>query len=276
MTRLVVSRVSFSYGDVPAVRDVSLVVAPGESVALLGHNGAGKTTLTRLVMGLAHPATGEILIAGVPNTDQPPEQIARDAAYVFQHSDQQLFARTVQEEVSFGPRQLGRSIEHARDLAHDALLDVGLEAHAGVNPYDLPYAERKLVTLAAALAQQPRLLILDEPTQGLDAAFRDRVYGIIAGVTAIGTAVFSVTHDLAFVAEAADRALVMKQGAIVADIPARELVSSERRAADLGLVLPPAARLALALGLDGKPVRRREVAERIRESAERRAPSAES
>ena len=268
MSRLVISRVSFSYAGVPAVRDVSLTVSPGESVALLGHNGAGKTTLTRLVMGLLPPATGEILIAGIPNTDQAPEEIARDAAYVFQHADQQLFARTVLQEVSFGPKQLGRSGVHAEDLAHDALLDVGLEAHAAANPYDLPYAERKLVALAAALAQQPRLLILDEPTQGLDAAFRDRVYRVIAGVTRAGTSVLSVTHDLTFVAEAADRALVMKQGEIVADLPARDLVSDEGRAGNLGLALPPAARLARALGLPGRPVRRSEVAENIRNRRE--------
>jgi energy-coupling factor transport system ATP-binding protein len=271
VSRLVVSRVSFSYGDVPAIREVSFVVAPGESVALLGHNGAGKTTLTKLIMGLLHPDSGEILLAGVPNMGQPPEQIARDAAYVFQHSDQQLFARTVLEEVSFGPKQLGRSSVHAEDLAHDALLDVGLEAHGATHPYDLPSAERKLVALAAALAQRPRLLILDEPTQGLDAVFRDRVYRVLQGVTSRGVAVLSVTHDLAFVAEAADRALVLKQGALVADTPARDLVTDERRATDLNLALPPASRLALALGLPGKPVRRSEVAERIRErqSAER-------
>jgi energy-coupling factor transport system ATP-binding protein len=255
---------------VPALRDVSLTVSPGESVALLGHNGAGKTTLTKLVMGLLHPATGEILIAGIPNTYQAPEEIARDAAYVFQHSDQQLFARTVLAEVSFGPKQLGRSSVHAEDLAHDALLDVGLEAHGGANPYDLPYAERKLIALAAALAQQPRLLILDEPTQGLDAAFRDRVYGVIAGVTRSGTSVLSVTHDLAFVAEAADRAVVMKQGEIVANTPARDLVSDEGRAGDLGLVLPPASRLALALHLSGSPSRRNEVAAALRNQREAR------
>ena len=245
---------------------VSFTVAPGETVALLGPNGAGKTTITRLVMGLLHPLRGEILVMGVPNMEQAPEEIARDAAYVFQHSDQQLFASTAIEEVAFGPRQAGRSTIDARDIAFHSLLDVGLEAHAESHPYDLSPPERKLLALAAALAQRPRVLILDEPTQGLDAAFKDRVYGILRDQSARKVAILAITHDLGLVAEIADRAVVLEGGVVAADLPAGELARDESRSRQLGLPLPPSARLSLALGLQGIPFRRVDVVDALRNS----------
>jgi energy-coupling factor transport system ATP-binding protein len=256
--------VSFSYGSNPVVRSVSFDMRLGEAVALLGPNGAGKTTITKLIMGLLHPDRGEILVVGVPNMEQAPEEIARDAAYVFQHSDQQLFARTVIEEVSFAPLQLGRSASHARDVAFHALLEVGLESQAEVHPYDLAPTQRKLVALAAALAQQPRLLILDEPTQGLDRSSRDRVCEIVRKAAQARVAVLAVTHDVTFMVEALDRAVVMKEGQVVLDRGLRELVSDEATMRELGLRLPPAAELSLALGLPGNPVRFAGVVEELR------------
>jgi energy-coupling factor transporter ATP-binding protein EcfA2 len=266
MNALLVSEVWFSYAAAPhpVLRGVSLSIAAGEAVALVGSNGAGKTTLTRLVMGLLHPSRGEILVAGVPNAGQAPEDIARDAAYVFQHPDRQLFARTVIEEVAFGPRQLGRVEHEARDIAFHALLRVGLEARAAVHPYDLPAAERKLVALAAALAQQPNLLILDEPTQGLDARHRDRVCDVILDMTEHGLAVLAVSHDPAFIAEATERILVLREGTIGSDAPTRQVLADDSLARALGLVQPPAARLSRALGLPATPIRKAEVIRGLR------------
>ena len=269
MTALQLEDVWFTYESEPVIRGVSFSVSEGEVVALLGPNGAGKTTLTRLIMGLSHPMRGEIRVAGVPNTDQPPEDIARDAAYVFQHPDRQLFARTVLEEVAFGPLQMGRADHAARDLAFHALLELGLETRAAIHPYDLPPAERKLVALAAALAQDPRLLVLDEPTQGFDAAHRDRLCEIVRRVAQKKVAVLAVTHDLTFVAEACDRAIIMQRGAIVATMTARDLVLDEPRARDLGLAVPPAARLSAALRLPGTPVRRSEIIPLLRGAVQR-------
>jgi energy-coupling factor transport system ATP-binding protein len=264
LTALTLSDVCFDYGGEPVLRGVTFEVRPGETVALLGRNGAGKTTITRLVMGLLHPARGEILVMGVPNMEQAPEEIARDAAYVFQHSDQQLFASTAIEEVAFAPRQAGRSTIDARDLAFHALLDVGLESHAESHPYDLSPAERKLLALAAALAQRPRVLILDEPTQGLDAGFKERVYGILRDQAARRVAILAVSHDLGLVAEIADRAVVLEGGVVAADLAAADLVRDEPLARQLGLPLPETARLSLALGLPGTPIRRAEVVDGLR------------
>jgi energy-coupling factor transport system ATP-binding protein len=254
----------FAYRDEPVIRGVSLSVEPREMVALLGPNGAGKTTLTKLIMTLLKPARGEIRVAGIPTRGRAPEDIAAVAAYVFQHSDRQLFARTVMNEVMFAPRQLGASEKEARSIAMTALYDLGLESSAQVHPYDLPPAERKIVALASAIAQKPQVLILDEPTQGLDAAFRTRVLAVLREWTARGVTVLAVSHDLAFVLEAADRAVVMENGEIVADLAPRDIAGNESRARDLGLTIPPAAQLSLALSLPGKPLRTSEVLEALR------------
>ena len=174
------------------------------------------------------------------------------------------FASSAIEEVAFGPRQAGRSSIDARDIAFHALLDVGLEAHAESHPYDLSPPERKLVALAAALAQRPRVLILDEPTQGLDAGFKDRVYGILRDQLARNVAILAITHDLGLLAEIADRAVVLDGGVVAADLPAAELVRDELRARQLGLPLPPSARLSLALRLRGTPFRRVDVVDALR------------
>ena len=264
MTAVRVDEVWFSYASDPVVRGVSLVVPRGESVALLGHNGAGKTTLTKLMVGLLAPSRGTIEVAGVETRGKAPEDLARVAAYVFQHPDQQLFARTVLEEVAFAPRQLGRTTAETESDVASALREVGLEASAGVHPYDLTLAERKLVTLAAAIAQRPQVLILDEPTQGMDAAFRDRVFRIVRDLAARQVTILAVTHDPTYVAEASDRVIVMARGAVVADVPARSLVTDELQARELGLTLPAAARLSLALRLEGTPTRVRDVAQAIK------------
>ncbi|PYP48069.1 MAG: hypothetical protein DMD42_01745, partial [Gemmatimonadetes bacterium] len=149
--------VSFSYGSVPALERVSFSVAPGERVALLGRNGAGKSTLVRLVAGLQRPDEGTLWVGDWDTRDCVPEQLAWRVGSVFQHADQQLFARTVRDDVSFGPRSLGvgeREVE--RRTAH-ALEDLDLTAHAGHHPYDLPPALRKLAALAGALALEPAL-----------------------------------------------------------------------------------------------------------------------
>jgi energy-coupling factor transport system ATP-binding protein len=261
---LEVHNVWFGYTGEPVIRGVSLNVDPGETVALLGHNGAGKTTLTRMIMGLLKPARGEIRVAGIPTRNKAPEDVAAVAAYVFQHSDQQLFARSVLNEVMFAPRQMGAGEAEARSLAIAALHDVGLVQRADVHPYDLPSPERKIVALAAALAQRPQVLVLDEPTQGLDAGFRRRVLAVLGELSSRGVAVLLVSQDLGFVVEIADRAVVLTQGRIVADLPPRDLAGDEKAAKELGFTIPPAARLAQSLGLPGKPARISEVIEALR------------
>ncbi len=252
--------VSFAYGAAPALARVSFAIAPGERVALLGRNGAGKSTLVKLVTGLLAPDAGTVCVGDWDTRGRAPERLARRVGSVFQHADQQLFGRTLRDDVGFGPRALGlEPAEGARRTAN-ALAELELEPLAGEHPYDLPLAFRKLAALAGALALEPELLVLDEPTAGLDRALRARVARALLARAAAGAAVLVVTHDLAFAAETLERALVLDGGRLACDAPLAELLPDAERLEPLGLAPPPVAALAVALDLPGRPVRERDAA----------------
>lgn len=252
--------VTFAYGDTPVLREVSLALAPGARVALLGRNGAGKSTLIRLVTGLLRPAAGAVWVGDWDTRDRTPEALAHRVGTLFQHADQQLFARTLREDVAFGPRALGYDAERCARLTARALDHLELTPLADQHPYDLPPPLRKLAALAGTLASEPRLLLLDEPTAGLDRALKERVGRAIAERAAGGAAVLVVTHDLAFAAETLDRALVLDGGRLVCDEPLHDLLGAPERLAPLGLMPPPLVALSLAVGLPGAPIRASAVA----------------
>jgi energy-coupling factor transporter ATP-binding protein EcfA2 len=259
--------VGFSYGAVPALRDVSFALAPGERAALLGRNGAGKSTLARLVTGLIHPAEGAVWVGDWDTRGRAPECLARRVGAVFQHADQQLFARSVREDVAFGPRALGLpGVEVARRV-ETALAALGLSTHAALHPYDLPPAFRKLAALAGALALEPAVLVLDEPTAGLDRSLSACVARALAERAAAGVVVLVATHDLAFAAEVLERGLVLDGGRLACDAPLAALLTAPERLAPLGLAPPSGAALSVALALPGRPVRERDVAHALARAA---------
>ena len=265
--------VAFSYGNVAALRDVSFEVAAGERVALLGRNGAGKSTVVRLVTGLVRPDEGTVWIGDWDTAGRAPEQLAWRVGSLFQHADQQLFARTLREDVSFGPRALGfpaREVQRRTDEALDAL---GLHASAAQHPYDLSPALRKLAALAGALALEPTVLVLDEPTAGLDRAGRGRVADAVREHADRGAALLVVTHDLAFAAETLQRGIVLDRGRLACDEPLDRLLTSAERLKPLGLVPPPVAALSVALDLPGRPVRERDAAHTLARVAGGRSAS---
>ena len=249
-------RVRFAYGAHEVLRGVSLEIAAGSCVALLGPNGAGKTTLARLVMALGRPASGRVCVGEWDTAARRPHEMARRVGYVFQHADQQLFERTVRRDVAFGPHRLGLpglGVE-------GALGELGLTEVADTHPYDLPPPLRKLVALAGVLAMEPAVLVLDEPTAGLDRAGRDRVIAALRRRVEAGVTALVVSHDVGFVAEVADRVVVMREGGVAADAAARTLLTDAAALAPLGLAPPPAAALATAVGLPGAPIRLEECA----------------
>lgn len=247
--------VTFRYDAGDVLRDVSLVFPAGSSIALLGPNGAGKTTLTRLLVGLRRPRAGRVLVGDWDVGTKRPDEMARRVGYAFQHADQQLFARTVADDVAFGPRRLGLS----PDGVGPVLEELGLSGVARRHPYDLPVPLRKLVALAGVLAMRPGVLVLDEPTAGFDAAARGVVIAALRRRQAEGVTVLAVSHDLGFVAETAERVVVMERGRVAADRPAAALLRDAAALADLGLRPPTAARIGLALGLPDAPVREADV-----------------
>jgi energy-coupling factor transport system ATP-binding protein len=246
VTPLVLEAVRFGYGAEPVLDGVSLRIGAGEGVALLGANGAGKTTLTRLAMALRRPDAGRVVTAGRDTAGRRPEDLADVAGYLFQHPEAQLFARTVRAEVSFGPERLGWKPERVVAAVDHVLGELALEPYAGRHPYDLPGPTRRLVAFAAALVANPQLLILDEPTAGLDRAARARVADVIRRRRAAGVAVLAVTHDLGFAAGVLDRAVVLEGTQVSRDLPLVALLGHHP-----GFPAPPLLDLARRLGLGG-------------------------
>lgn len=241
---------------VEAVQGVDLTVEPGEAVAIVGQNGSGKTTLVKHLVGLLRPATGRILIDGATTNDRTIDQLAQTVGFVFQDPDDQLFERSVEREVAFGPRNLGLAAEVIRERVERSLDAVALGQFRGANPYDLDLSQRKLIALAGVLAMDPAVLVLDEPTTGQDAAGIVQIARVVHGFRAAGRSVIAITHDMEFAAANFTRIVVMRDGLVIADGPPLQIfqprISEMLRST--GLMLPPVTRIGAMLGLDPAPV----------------------
>jgi energy-coupling factor transport system ATP-binding protein len=233
---------------VEALRGVSLAVGPGERVALLGRNGAGKSTLVRHLNGLLQPASGRVLVKGVETRATTVAKCARHVGIVFQDIRNQLFARSVRDELRFGPRNLGYSSAQVEALVDRAIGALKLEDVVGEHPYDLPPARRRLVTIAAVLAMDSEMLVLDEPTAGLDNASIGLLADLARDLAAAGKSVFVVSHDLDFCFEALDRVVLMRDGGIILDNTWSALDEAQLAALDDIVDLPQALQAAKALG----------------------------
>jgi energy-coupling factor transporter ATP-binding protein EcfA2 len=240
---------------VEAIRGVSLRFEPGQAIAVLGQNGSGKTTLVKHLNGLLRPNTGEVRVDGHSTADDRVDQLAAIVGFVFQNPDDQLFERSIEREIGFGPRNLGFDAELINRLVEMALSATGLTADRTTNPYDLDLSRRKLVALASVLAMDPAVLVLDEPTTGQDPEGIERIGAVVRSWRDVGRTVVAITHDMEFADTHFDRVVVMRSGLIIADGPPNEVLSATQTdlLASTGLMPPPAARVAAALGLPGAP-----------------------
>jgi len=255
--RITIDRLVHRYPTgIEAVRGVSLIIEPGGAVAILGQNGSGKTTLAKHLNGLLRPAEGRVLFDDEPTDGRSVAQLARTVGFVFQNPDEQLFERSVEREVAFGPRNLGIATGEVAALVTSSLAAVGLADQRSTNPYDLDLSRRKLVALAGILAMDPAVLVLDEPTTGQDADGVERVGAIVDAFRESGRSVVAITHDMEFAATHFTRVVVMRAGEIVADGPPRDVFAPANRSllASTGLTPPPAARVAYRMGLDDVPL----------------------
>jgi energy-coupling factor transport system ATP-binding protein len=240
---------------VRAVDGVTLTIAPGERVAIVGQNGSGKSTLVRHLNGLRRPTEGRVLIDGGDAATRRVADLASVVGLVLQDPDRQIFARTVRAEVSFGPRNLGRRGADLETAVGRALELTGLAADGSVNPYDLGFSRRKLLATASILAMETPVVVLDEPTTGQDARGVERVQRIVRELAAAGRTVIAISHDMRFVAETFARVIVMRDGRIVLDGPPEEIFA-EAAWPTLGstyLEPPLAARVGVRLGLGSTP-----------------------
>lgn len=217
--------VSYRYPDgTPALDDVGLHVHPGERVALLGPNGAGKTTFVLHLNGILQPSAGEILIAGMPVQPDTFPEIRRRVGIVFQDPDDQLFMPTVEEDVAFGPANLGLTGAARDHRVTEALEAVGMGDRRLRAPHHLSFGERRLVAIATVLAMQPEILVLDEPTANLDPAGRRELAEVLNG---LDHTMLMVSHDLPFALRLCPRSIVLNGGRVVADGPTEDILSDE-------------------------------------------------
>ena len=203
-------RVTFRYGERTVLDQCDLALAAGERVGLVGANGSGKTTLLGLIVGLRRPALGRVIVFGKPREREADFRAVRGrVGLLFQDSDDQLFCPTVAEDVAFGPFNLGKSRREVEEIVARTLGELGLEDYAHRVTYKLSGGEKRLVALATVLAMEPEVLLLDEPTAGLDETAAERVAGILAGLP---QAMLIVSHDRPFLARIADRRLCLRRG----------------------------------------------------------------
>jgi cobalt transport protein ATP-binding subunit len=233
------------YDDGPAVlAGVNLSIESGDFLAIVGQNGSGKTTLVKHFNGLLRPTRGRVLIGGQDTAGQSVGQLARKVGYLFQNPDHQIFAPTVWEEVAFGPRNLGSSEEKVAARTTEALALFGLGDQADTPPAVLGYGLRRKVTLAAVWAMRPQIMVLDEPTAGLDWRSTRTLMEEVTNLNHQDHTIILVTHDMKLVAEFARQVLVLDEGRTLAYGPTRQLFQQEAVLRQAFLAPPPITALA--------------------------------
>ena len=242
-----------------AIRDVNLTIEDGEFVAVIGHTGSGKSTLVQHLNGLLKPTEGQVLVDGEDMFGEGVDKrrIRQKVGLVFQYPEYQLFEETVAKDIAFGPKNQGLSPEEIDRRVRAAMAHVHLDydKYADRSPFELSGGQMRRVAIAGVLAMEPKVLILDEPTAGLDPRGRDRILGMIRDLHAeSGVTVIMVSHSMDDVARLATRLVVMSRGQLVATGTPREIFRQREMMERIGLGVPEAAQLCGKLRARGLPL----------------------
>jgi energy-coupling factor transporter ATP-binding protein EcfA2 len=240
---------SYAFHEIKALRGINWKVKEGEFVALLGQNGSGKTTLAKHCNGLLKSTAGRMLVHGKPTGAFSHKDLAQEVGYIFQNPDHQIFAKTVEEEICFGLKVLGKDPKTVRERMVEALEVVELQGYEKQLPFTLTKGERQRVAVASVLAVQPRVIILDEPTTGLDYIHQRRMMELLKRLNERGHTIIIITHSMWVAAEYAQRTVVLKEGAIILDGPTRHVFAQEAKLAGASLSPPPLVQISNRLGL---------------------------
>ncbi len=247
---LILENVSYIYSpDSPyetrALNDISFRIEKGEAVGLIGHTGSGKSTLLQLINGLLKPDEGSIEIAGYTITKDSKNltDLRKEVGLVFQYPEYQLFEETVAKDIAFGPKNQGLSEEEVNQRVKEAMDLVGLdESYCEKSPFELSGGEKRRAAIAGVLAMKPKILMLDEPTAGLDPAGREQLLKQLMNLKGNDMTLIFISHSMEEVSKIADRILVLSAGKLVLDKPVDQAFEEEEFLTSVGLDLPVLAR----------------------------------
>lgn len=260
-------RVTHVYPNgVIALKATSLSIHVGEVIGVVGQNGSGKTTLVKHFNGLLRPTNGRLLIDGQDIRKTPMHELARSVGYVFQNPSHQLFASTVDQELRFGPKNIGMAPAEIDERVAQTAEFFGIAELLDKHPYRLAFPLRKLVAMASIYAMNPATFILDEPTTGQDHGGSIKVARLIERLRQQNKTVIIVSHDMALIAQIADRVIAMWSAEVIASVTPRELFANEGIMQRTKLQRPQITQLAHALRLDRSgslPMTVGEVADRL-------------
>ena len=241
-----------------ALKDVSFCLERGEFVGVIGHTGSGKSTLMQHLNGLLKPTSGSVLLDGkdIWSDKKLTRQSRFRVGLVFQYPEYQLFEETVYKDIAFGPKNMGLKPDEIDRRVREAAAFVGLiEAQLEASPFDLSGGQKRRVAIAGVIAMEPEVLILDEPTAGLDPEGREEILRNIESYRkAKNAAIMMVSHSMNDVAKLADRLLVMNDATLAMDGTPREIFTHAQELLDMGLDIPEVTRLFLRLQNMGVPV----------------------
>lgn len=249
-----VQDLNYAYEDgTIALRGINLTVSDGEFIAFIGQNGSGKTTLSKCLNGLFKPTSGKVMVDGLDSKNTPIVQMVKRVGYVFQNPDHQLFNKNCQDEIAYGPRNIGLPEEEVQARVIEAANVVGLgEQYYLEHPFFLNKGLRQRVAIASILALKPRVIIVDEPTTGQDIRQSLEIMDFLKDLNEnYGHIVIFVTHDMPIVSRYAKRVVMMGSGQIVADGPPAEVYAQPVLLAKAFVEPPQITQLAQALGDKG-------------------------
>ena len=236
-------------GETVALSDISFDVADGTILGIIGHTGSGKSTLLQHLNGLIKPTSGEVYIDGECITDGKTKMtdIRRKVGLVFQYPEYQLFEETVSKDVAFGPKNLGLDEEEQQERVRKAIGLVGLdyEEIKDLSPFELSGGMKRRVAIAGVIAMDPKILILDEPTAGLDPSAHRDILAMVRRIhDEMGIILIFVSHNMADIAEMSDKVMVMSEGRIALEGTPSEVFSNADKLSEMGLDVPPAREIA--------------------------------
>lgn len=226
-----------------ALKDVDLEIIPGKITAIIGHTGSGKSTLIQHLNALLQPHSGAITIDEFVITKEKPKvslkPLRKKVGMVFQFPEYQLFEETVEKDICFGPKNFGVSDDESKLIARKAIMDVGLdESYLSRSPFDLSGGQKRRVAIAGILASQPEILVLDEPTAGLDPQGAIEMMQLFARLNTQGVTIILVTHNMDHVLEYCDQVVVMNEGQVERHCAVRELFNDHSYLHTLNIEMP--------------------------------------